>query len=183
MQLNDLPARRGDRPRTTNSAPHTQLSQNAPIEMQERLLEHALSLSGVRRAPSMVSVPGAVAFFLDRPDNEPALPDIFRGEWGHIHPADDGSLHLNLPTRVADKLIELGWGEYHYVVTEGLIPPIVIMLYGPRDEAELAVACAVVETAYVAAGGATQTDDGRMLAALHRETPSESVGRAASSSG
>ena len=182
MQLNDLPARRGDRPRTTNSAPHTQLSQNAPVEMQERLLGHALSLPGVRRARSMVSVPGAVAFFLDRPYHQPALPDIFSGEWGHIHPADDGSLHLNLPTHVADKLIELGWGEYHYVVTQGMIPPIVIMLYGPRDEAELAVASAIVETAYVAAGGATETDDGRTLAALHRDTPSESVGRAASSS-
>jgi hypothetical protein len=182
MQLNDLPARRGDRPRTTNSAPHTQLDQNAPIDLQERLLEHALSLPGVRRARSRVSVPGAVAFFLDQPFSEPALPDLFGGEWGHIHPADDGSLHLNLPTHVAERLIELGWGEYHYVVTEGLSPPIVIMLYGPRDEAELAVASAIVETAYVAAGGAAETDDGRTLAALHRDTPSESVGRAASSS-
>jgi len=177
MQLNDLPARRGDRPRTTASAPHSQLSQIAPIALQERLLEHALSLPGVRRARSRVSVPGAVAFFLDKPFAQPELPDLFEGEWGHIHPSDDGSLHLNLPTHVADELIELGWGEYHYVVTQGLIPPIVIMLYGPRDEDEFAVAAAIVETAYVVAGGATEADDGRRLVALHRDAPTETVGR------
>lgn len=182
MQLTDLPARSGNRPRTTASAPHSQLSQNAPVEMQERLLEHALSLPRVRRGPSRVSVPGAVAFYLDQPFGEPALPDLFGGEWGHIHPADDGSLHLNLPTPVAEKLIELGWGEYHYVVTQGMIPPIVIMLYGPRDDDELAVASAIVETAYVAAGGAAEADDGRRLAALHRDAPTESVGRSAPSS-
>lgn len=182
MQLNDLPARQGARPRTTNSAPHSQLNQIAPIDLQQRLLEHALSLPRVRRGPSRVSVPGAIAFFLDQPFAEPELPDLFGGEWGHIHPSDDGSLHLNVPTHVAEKLIELGWGEYHYVVTQGMIPPIVIMLYGPRDEAEFAVAAAIVETAYVAAGGAAEADDGRALAALHRNAPAESVSRSAPAS-
>lgn len=168
MNLHDLPARAGDRPQTTNSAPHTQLDQNAPTDLQDRLRDHALSLPGVRRGRSNLSVPGAIAFFLDAPLRDPDLPDLFQGEWGHIHPHYDGSLHLNIPTPVAEKLIELGWGEYHYVVTQGWAPPIVLMLYGPRDETELEIAKVIVETAYVAAGGALRDDQGRVLGALHR---------------
>ena len=155
----DFPRRRGARPRTTDVNPHTQLDQNAPLEMQERLRDHALSLPGVRRGRSNVSVPGAVAFFLDDPPHAATVPDLFGGEWGHIHPPHDGSLHLTVPTPDAERLIELGWAEYHNVVTLGLVPPIVIMLYGPRDEDELAAARRVVELAHRAAGGATHTAD------------------------
>jgi hypothetical protein len=166
MQLpDDFPARRGPRPTTTNVNPHTQLDQNAPIELQDRLRDHALSLPGVRRGRSNVSVPGAVAFFLDDPPEPAAVPDLFGGEWGHIHPHYDGSLHLSVPTPDAERLIELGWAEYHTSVERGLVPPIVIMLYGPRDEEELAVAERVVEIAYLAAGGATHASDGRLLSA------------------
>jgi hypothetical protein len=98
-------------------------------------------------------VPGTIAFFLDRPLEPASLPDLFAGEWGHIHPHYDGSLHLNLPTPDAETLIELGWAEYHNVVLRGLVPPIVVLFYGPRDEHEFAVAASVVETAYLAAGG------------------------------
>jgi hypothetical protein len=170
VNLSDLPARPGPRPATTGSAPHEQLDQNAPADLQERLLDHALSLPGVRRGRSGVSVPGAVAFYLDEPPRTPQLPDLFGGEWGHIHPAYDGSLHLNVPTPVAEGLIELGWAEYHYVVTQGWAPPIVIMLYGPRDETELDVAKAVVETAYTAAGGALHDHHDQALTALHLST-------------
>jgi hypothetical protein len=117
----------------------------------------------VRAGRSNVSVPGAVAFFLDDPPRPATLPDLFGGEWGHIHPHHDGSLHVNLPTQQAERLIELGWGEYHNVVKLGLVPPIVIMLYGPRDEGELSAAQLVLEIAYLAAGGATATADGRAI--------------------
>ncbi|MEP7053714.1 MAG: luciferase family protein [Actinomycetota bacterium] len=153
MLSDDFPARSGARPQTTPVNPHTQLDQNAPVELQDRLREHALSLPGVRGGESNVSVPGAVAFFLDEPQNDPLIPDLFGGEWGHIHPAYDGSLHLNVPTEVAEQLIDLGWAEYHHVVTQGLLPPFIVMLYGPRDEGELASTAKIVEAAYIAAGG------------------------------
>jgi hypothetical protein len=178
MKLTDLPRRAGDRPMTTTVNPHTQLDQNAPTGLQDRLRDHALALPAVRRGPSNVSVPGAVAFFLDSPPNPATLPNLFDGEWGHIHPADDGSLHLNVPTGLAERLIELGWAEYHNVVRRGLAPPIVIMLYGPRDEAELEVAAAIVEAAYVAAGGAYQDNEGRPLplwAAMTGHEPSDGI--------
>lgn len=158
-----VPTRNGPKPSTTAVNPHTQLDQTAPVELQYRLRDHALALPGVRRGASQLSVPGAVAFYLDEPVEPPVIPQLFSTEWGHIHPHYDGSLHINVPTELAELLIAQGWAEYHNVVTSGLAPPIVIMLYGPRDEQELAFAKRVVEEAYLAAGGARTDASGRRL--------------------
>jgi len=56
--------RAGPRPRTTTTNPHTQLDQNAPPDLQERVFEIGRSLFGVAVRPSRVSVPGARAFHL-----------------------------------------------------------------------------------------------------------------------
>ena len=112
MSLSDgFAARSGPRPLTTDVNPHTQLDQNAPAELQDRLRDHAL------------------------------------------------------PTLDAERLIELGWAEYHNLVTRGLAPPVVVMIYGPRDEHELAVVKQVVELAYLAAGGAEHAADGHAIGA------------------
>ena len=58
--------RRGARPQTTPSDPHTQLEQNAPVELQELVFERGQSLGGVEVGPSQVSVPGARALYLPR---------------------------------------------------------------------------------------------------------------------
>lgn len=158
-----LPKRPGPRPATTPTNPHVQLEQNAPVELQAQLRDHALSLPGVRRGESRISVPGTIAFFLDEPVESPTIPDILGGEWGHIHPEYDGSLHVNVSTELADALIAAGWAEYHCLVPPGIVPPIVVMLYGPRDDEDLRVCSAMVEEAYLAAGGKRTDDSGRAL--------------------
>lgn len=157
VSLNNLPNRKGPKPETTPSNPHTQLEQIAPVDLQDQARDYAFSLPGVRRGPSRVSVPGAIAFYLDSPAAEPSIPDILGGEWGHIHPHSDGSLHLNLPTEVAEKFIETGWAEYHTLVGKGMLPPIVVMVYGPRDEEELDVVKLAIDESYKAAGGVLPT--------------------------
>jgi hypothetical protein len=166
MPLTDLPARRGPRPATTPMTPHHQVDQIAPVSLQDRLRDHALALPGVRRGRSNVSVPDSIAFFLDTPLTAPVLPSQIGGEFGHIHGHHDGSLHVWVPEPDAALLIEQGWAEFHHVVTWGLAPPVVVMIYGPRDEEEYAVAVAAVETAYVAAGGAAFDASGRPLGHL-----------------
>lgn len=153
MIPNELPPRRGARPRTTRVNPHTQLDQNAPPALQDRVRLHATSLPGVRSGPSLVSVPGALGFFLDRPPHPPTVPDLFRHEWGHLHPPTDGSLHLTVTEAGAKALIARGWGEYHLVVGWGVVPPVLVMVYGPRDEEELDVVLRLVDSAFTAAGG------------------------------
>ena len=89
-----LPARAGDRPRTTPTNPHTQLDQQ-PADAY------------VVEEPSGISVPGARALVL-APGEPSGPPEAFLTgrEFAHLHPAPDHSLHampvsythLTLPT-------------------------------------------------------------------------------------
>jgi len=131
--------------------PHQQLSQNAPPALQEALFDRARALGGVEVRPSRVSVPGARAFVL--PDNEHASTELTMvgGEFAHLHPPYDGSLHLALPRAVADDVIEKEWAEPHPAARMGLIPErgaIPIMVYGPRDEQELEIVWAILEASH-----------------------------------
>jgi phospholipase/carboxylesterase len=132
--------------------PHIQVDQNAPVELQEQLFERVRRLPGVRVAPSQVSVPGARAFILQDP---PDRPDAFMaaGEFAHLHPAHDGSLHLMLSQEDADGVIAKGWGELHPAAREGLMPGAAVMIFGPRDEDELDVVYRIVEASYRFARG------------------------------
>jgi len=150
-RLSALPAREGPRPETGPMMPHQQLSQNAPPALQEALFDRARALRGVEVRPSRVSVPGARAFVL--PETQRASPamSMAGGEFAHLHPPYDGSLHLALPRDVGDEVIEKGWGEAHPAARMGLIPDgdaIPLMVYGPRDEEELEIVWAILEASH-----------------------------------
>jgi hypothetical protein len=135
-----LPQREGTRPRTTQRTPHTQLEQNSSPEIYEQLAEWAFALPDVVEAPSGVSVPGARALLVS-PDVEANERAFMVGrEFAHIHPMPyPGSLHLNLMPPDAEEAIQQGWGENHFLVDLGVLPPGTIMVYAPRNDADLAV--------------------------------------------
>jgi hypothetical protein len=145
-----LPPRAGSRPRTTPSNPHTQLDQQpADPALIAELARRAFALPGVEEQPSRISVPGARALVLA--DDEPAgPPDAFLigREFAHLHPSPDHSLHAMLPLDVAEAAIEAGWAEGHPVARMGLIPRTAVMLYAPRDEAELDVIESLVRASH-----------------------------------
>ena len=136
-----LPIRAGDRPRTTPTNPHTQLDQQ-PTDSRwiEELARRVFELPGVVEEPSRISVPGARALVLGR-DEAIGPPEAFLigREFAHLHPAPDRSLHAMLPTETVTEAVAAGWAEPHPVALRGLIPPTAVMLYAPRDEAELDV--------------------------------------------
>jgi phospholipase/carboxylesterase len=133
-----LPVRAGpppevsDAPAGTNIA-QRQLTQRASVELQEALFARAASLPDVQIAPSRVSVPGARAFVLAAGAAR-GPRDAFQveTEFAHLHPADDGSLHMKLPPSVAAEVFTRGWGVPHPRSGTPLI-------FGPRDGAELEV--------------------------------------------
>ena len=139
--MGPLPARAGDRPRTTPTNPHTQLDQQ-PTDLRwvEELARRVFALPGVREEPSRISVPGARALIL-APGEPTGPPEAFliEREFAHLHPAPDHSLHAMLPLDIAEAAIEAGWAETHPVARMGIIPPTAVMLYAPRDDAELGV--------------------------------------------
>lgn len=156
MPESSLPLRRGGRPRTTPTNPHTQLDQQpTDLRLVEELARRAFSLPGVVEEPSGISVPGARALVLEA--SEPAGPPeafLIGREFAHLHPDPDHSLHAMLPTETVAEAVDAGWAEPHPVALRGLIPPTAVMLYAPRDEEELDVIEGLVRASHAFARAA-----------------------------
>src|ERR1700737_357104 len=152
-----LPVRQGPRPATTPGLPHSQLDQQATGEsIRRRLAERVVALPGVSEGPTRISVPGARALPLDRAAAcGPAEAFFIGGEFAHLHPGEDQSLHVCLPPGLAAAACEAGWAESHPLVASAALPPTHVMVYAPRNEGELNVVASLVEAAYRFATGQT----------------------------
>jgi phospholipase/carboxylesterase len=148
-----LPVRVGDRPEVQFRIPQSQLSDLAPQHVQDALWERISALPGVSSGQSRISVPGARGLWADDatgPDDAFLVPSA--REFAHQHPAHDGSLHLALPLDLAGDAVAQGWAQVHPLAGIRLSPGFV-MVYGPRDEAELDVVAGIVEASYRFAHG------------------------------
>jgi Family of unknown function (DUF5519) len=153
--MTELPPRPGGRPEARPGNPHQQLTQNAPADLQERLWQRMTGLDHVRTGRSVISLPDTRALHLE-PQYAGGPATAFTPgstEFAHLHGVDDGSLHLCLPEDQAVDAIAQGWAEYHPAVLMGMLPPTLVMVYGPRDDAELDVVAGFVERSYAYARG------------------------------
>jgi phospholipase/carboxylesterase len=90
----------------------------------------------------LVSVPGALAFVLDK-ESAGGPPGAFQAEreFARLRPQEDGSLQMALPQELADEAFEKGWGEPNpYSGTP--------FIYGPRGEHELEVVWRLLQASY-----------------------------------
>ncbi|MEU1595106.1 hypothetical protein ABZ468_20055 [Streptomyces sp. NPDC005708] len=149
-----LPTRSGARPVVSTTIPQQQRSDNAPAEFQEQLFTRLNALPGVISRQSAISVPGARGLMLLPPRLGPAhaflVPDT--GEFAHLHPDYDGSMHLALPPVLAADAIAQGWAIAHPLAGVRLTPGM-IMVYGPRDRRELDIVTAIATTSHAWATG------------------------------
>jgi phospholipase/carboxylesterase len=149
-----LPTREGPRPQVSWTIPQEQRSDNTPEQLQEDLFNRISSLSGVSTDQSAISVPGARGLMVERGNDAPL--DAFlvprAGEFAHQHPSYDGSLHLALPPALAADAVAKGWAVAHPLAGIRLARGMV-MIYGPRNEAELATVTGIVETSHAYATG------------------------------
>jgi hypothetical protein len=151
-----LPKRSGEPPNTRLAMPHQQLDQTPPTELQDELLRRMAALGGVRLGRSGVSLPESRALHLDPPlARGPAEAFMVGTEFAHLHGPRDGSLHAMLPASTAAEAIDKGWAELHPLARDGTAPPTLLMLYGPRDKAELETVWQLVEASYAFACGRT----------------------------
>jgi phospholipase/carboxylesterase len=144
-----LAARAGDRPAVSWTIPQQQLSDTSPPKIQEQLFTRVSALPGVDTGPSAISVPGARGFVVERAEGAPL--DAFlvprAGEFAHLHPDHDGSLHLTLPPALAADAVAKGWAAAHPWAGVRLAPGFVLV-YGPRDEVELDTVSGIVATSH-----------------------------------
>ncbi len=136
----ELPERPGPRPATSAGIPHRQLNQTPAPALFQRLRAGFLSIPGARQGPSLVSVPGARGLFLNDCSRCNTRYGFIRGgEFAHLHPPDDGSLHMVLaPDDVAQVLVR-GWGELHPWAVTGRILPTIVLVYAPRTDEEVRI--------------------------------------------
>jgi SnoaL-like domain/Family of unknown function (DUF5519) len=165
MAVATLPKRVGEFPSTSKKNPHSQLDQNAPQTLQDRIVEMAAELDGVTIGKTGVpewggegAVPNTRAFILDPTQvHGPRESFLVGTEFGHVHPEHDGSLHLCLPEEVSREVLATGWGELHPLAGKFVkgfdVPPENTLVFGPRDEEELAIVWGLVQIAYEYACG------------------------------
>lgn len=146
MEYISIPKRGGARRLTNKNMPHSQIGVQPVPDVNAELFRRAFALPDVANKPTVISVPGARALWLD--ENLPlAHPEaIVAGrEFAHIHP--DGSLHASLSPKRAREAIEAGWAEPHpmalYMGNEGMV-----MLYTPRTNQELDVIFQLIVDSY-----------------------------------
>ncbi|MFI7482336.1 phospholipase [Kocuria sp. M1R5S2] len=156
-----LPPRAGTRPAASWTIPQEQLTDNAPVPLQERLIARLGALPGVDVRQSAISVPGARGLLLGPTARGPLDAFIVppAGEFAHQHPAHDGSLHVALPSALAADAVAKGWAVAHPLAGVRLAPGMVLV-YGPRDDAELETVAGIVASAHAVAAGAGPTGDG-----------------------
>lgn len=150
----DIPYRQGARPKTNWGQPHAQLDQNPPPQVYDRLKETAFGLEFVERRPSLVSVPGAEALWLNEEGGHSCAEAFMKdNEFAHVHPPEDGSMHMMLSLDDVPDLLERGWGEHHPLVEQGRLPPNSVMVFGPRDQGELDHVLKILDASYRFARG------------------------------
>lgn len=126
--------------------PHTQIGVQPVPDVNTELHARAFGLPGVSSRPTIISLPGARALWLDEAMTLAHPEAIVAGrEFTHIHP--DGSLHLPLPRNRAREAVEAGWAEPHPIAhvlgVDGLV-----LVYTPRDFEELEVVWGLLLDSY-----------------------------------
>lgn len=138
--------RAGARPETSVDGPQRQLTQRSTPALWGRLVARTFALPGVFESRSAVSPAGSRAVLLEShprlilPESSLASGE-FPVEPAHLHGVDDTSLHLCLPAMRAAEVCDAGWGERHQFADHGTQ----IMIYGPRDDAELDLVVGLIE--------------------------------------
>lgn len=132
-----LPVRPGPRPRVAHyPIPHRQLDQFPDPEFAPTLT----IASYVASRPTLTVRQSHFEKHNDAAFAVPVHADgrVSGGEIGHIHA--DGSLHVVLAPADAAQAIEHRWGQAHPAEGRaGGLPPSYVLLYAPRDPAEVAV--------------------------------------------
>ncbi|MGK7867990.1 luciferase domain-containing protein [Falsiroseomonas sp. E2-1-a20] len=149
-----LPLRVSPRPRTTLTNPHSQLDQQPDRSVIEGLMERLRAMPGVEVAPSHRAPPRTLGFHLPAAAaGGPEEAFLLGREFAHVHPGADGSLHLTLPPGLREDAMRAGWAEPHPLAGVPTVSRQIVMVYAPRDAAEVGVVADLVDASRRYAAG------------------------------
>ena len=143
----DLSTRESPIPRTTDGIPHVQIDVEPVPEISKELLRRVSEMPGIEIHPTIVSLPGALGFWIAE-DINLARPDVIvRGrEFAHIHP--DGSLHASLSPELATRAVGAGWAVHHPWANERPGWEGFVMIFTPVTKGELDVVLNLIKASF-----------------------------------
>lgn len=172
-----FPTRPGPRPTVKGLAPQRQTTQQGTktsydvLSLRLRELVHAHASTHALYTATSCFEKHSTGIFChpdgpfsrDRDEDGPVVvraPSSCPCEVCHAHPSD-GSLHLSLHPADMAVVLERGWGQRHPLAVEGglcwgfvrTVPVDFVMVYAPRDEAEMEVVLEIVRAAIAWVGG------------------------------
>lgn len=154
VRLPAQPQREGARPRMgKHPVPHRQLDQKPEDGEARKLLDQVFDrfVDGngtyVRYTKSFYEKRNDAVTLLEGARAR-RLARLSQGEVAHIHPGD-GSMHMIFSPSDAKQVIDKGWGERHPLagVAKRGMPDTYLMIYTPRNAAEVAVVKALLRAA------------------------------------
>lgn len=172
LSTGSLPRRTGFRPIVQGIAPQRQTTQQGTKTTYDVLSLRLRDLAEVH-APTHALYTASSCFekhsagifcgsagALLRAKPTARAPSTCPSEICHAHPSD-GSLHLSLHPADVAVILERGWGQRHPLALEGgwcwglvrSVPADFVMVYAPRDEAEMEVVLEIVRAAIVWVSG------------------------------
>lgn len=134
----DLPRRETPIPRTTSGVPHVQIGIKPNPAISAELLKRVSEIPGIKIRPTVISLPGALGFWISD-DVALARPEAIVGgrEFAHLHP--DGSLHASLSPALAAQATKAGWAVAHPWADKRPGWRGFVMIYTPASYEELEV--------------------------------------------
>ena len=109
----ELPLRVAPPPTTTSGVPHVQLGVTPTPEISKAFCSASKTFPGIEIRPTIVSMPGALGFWISE-DIDVARPDVIvRGARNSPISTPDGSLHATLAPALAEEAVRTGWAIAH----------------------------------------------------------------------
>lgn len=154
----NLPKRTSPIPRTTDGVPHVQIGVEPVPSISAELLDCVAKFPGVEIRPTVVSLPGALGFWISD-DISLAHPEAIAGgrEFAHLHP--DGSLHASLSPELAKQAAQAGWAVAHPWAFQRPGWEGFSMIFTPQNPDELEVVANLVAQSYEFVTGRSAAPD------------------------
>ncbi|MCL1057504.1 DUF5519 family protein [Shewanella gelidimarina] len=144
-----LSKRVGVKPRTNPVPPHLQHDLHSPRDIYHSLADWMFNaFPKSREHRTLISVPSSRAMWLDENINNTPIdgfmpPPTESREFAHLH--KDGSIHVCLPERDIEAVLDAKWGEPHPYKKYGVNE---ILVYAPQNIKEMETLKQVIVASY-----------------------------------
>jgi hypothetical protein len=148
LNLRDLPARKGSRPKTLRGPVHIQCGGHGDHKYVDQLVKDVLSWPHIETVLDSQGPSATIPIrFEEGAATLDSAPCISTREFARVL-LEAPTIYLALPLVCAHWAIVQGWAEPHYLGSFGLLPAGTVVVYTPKDGGELGICYKLFSAAY-----------------------------------